>query len=108
VEAADTVRHVALLAVAALTSHQPAHLGRAAISRAAIGGTALACFYLALSVIPAGGMGLGDVFPELARASWQWWPLRKVTEDVSGKAAGRACRGGLVRCGGQRICAAPD
>jgi hypothetical protein len=44
VEAADTVRHVALLAVAALTSHQPAHLGRAAISRAAIGGTALACF----------------------------------------------------------------
>lgn len=38
---------VALLAVAALTTHQPAHLGRAAI-----GGAALACFYLALSVFP--------------------------------------------------------
>ncbi|HUY48171.1 MAG TPA: A24 family peptidase [Streptosporangiaceae bacterium] len=47
---------LALLAVAALTSHQPGHLGRAAI-----GAAALACFYLALSLIRPGGMGLGDV-----------------------------------------------
>ena len=47
---------LALLAVAALTSHQPGHLGRAAIRAAA-----LACFYLALSLIRPGGMGLGDV-----------------------------------------------
>jgi leader peptidase (prepilin peptidase) / N-methyltransferase len=45
-----------LLAVAALTSHQPGQLGRAAI-----GAAALACFYLALSLIRPGGMGLGDV-----------------------------------------------
>lgn len=63
---------LALLAVAALTTHQPAHLGRAAI-----GGTALACFYLALSVLPGGGMGLGDVKlaasigAALAWVSWQ-------------------------------------
>ena len=44
-----------LLAVAALTAHQPSHLGRAAI-----GAAALACFYLALSVIRPGGLGLGD------------------------------------------------
>jgi len=46
---------LALLAVAALTGHQPGHIGRAAI-----GAAALACFYLALSVIRPGGMGLGD------------------------------------------------
>ena len=46
---------VALLGVAALTGHQPGHLGRAAI-----GAVALACFYLILSVIRPGGMGLGD------------------------------------------------
>ncbi|MGI8445824.1 MAG: prepilin peptidase [Streptosporangiaceae bacterium] len=46
---------LALLAVAALTGHQPGHLGRAAV-----GAAALACFYLALSVIRPGGMGLGD------------------------------------------------
>ena len=44
-----------LLAVAALTAHQPSHLGRAAI-----GAAALACLYLALSVIRPGDMGLGD------------------------------------------------
>ena len=44
-----------LLAIAALTAHQPSHLGRAAI-----GAAALACFYLALSVIRPGGLGLGD------------------------------------------------
>lgn len=46
---------VALLAVAALTGHQPGHLGRAAI-----GAVALAGFYLALAVIRPGGLGLGD------------------------------------------------
>jgi leader peptidase (prepilin peptidase) / N-methyltransferase len=44
-----------LLAVAALTGHQLGHLGQAAI-----GAAALACFYLALSVIRPAGMGLGD------------------------------------------------
>jgi leader peptidase (prepilin peptidase) / N-methyltransferase len=46
---------LALLAVAALTGHQPSHLGRAAI-----GAVALAGFYLILSVIRPGGLGLGD------------------------------------------------
>ncbi len=40
--------------VAALTSHQPGHLGRAAI-----GAAALTCFYLALPAIRPGGMGPG-------------------------------------------------
>jgi leader peptidase (prepilin peptidase)/N-methyltransferase len=44
-----------LLGVAALADHQPGHLGRAAISA-----VALACFYLVLSVIRPGGLGLGD------------------------------------------------
>src|SRR6266568_921778 len=44
-----------LLAIAALTGHQPGHLGRAAI-----GAVALACFYLVLAVIRPGGLGLGD------------------------------------------------
>jgi leader peptidase (prepilin peptidase) / N-methyltransferase len=63
---------LALLSVAALTSHQPGHLGRAAI-----GAAALACFYLALSVFRPGGMGLGDaklaasVGAILAWISWQ-------------------------------------
>jgi leader peptidase (prepilin peptidase)/N-methyltransferase len=46
---------LALLAVAALTGHQPGHLGRAAIAAVAV-----ACFYLALAVIRPGGLGLGD------------------------------------------------
>lgn len=46
---------LALLGVAALADHQPGHLGRAAISA-----VALACFYLVLSVIRPGGLGLGD------------------------------------------------
>lgn len=46
---------LALLAVTALADHQPGHLGRAAI-----GAAALACFYLVLSVIRPGGLGLGD------------------------------------------------
>lgn len=46
---------LALLAVAALTGHQPGHL-----ARAAIGVAALACFYLALCLIRPGEMGLGD------------------------------------------------
>ena len=63
---------LALLAVAALTGHQPGHLGRAAI-----GAVALACFYLALAVIRPGGMGLGDaklaasVGAALAWTGWQ-------------------------------------
>jgi leader peptidase (prepilin peptidase) / N-methyltransferase len=61
-----------LLAVAALTGHQLGHLGQAAI-----GAAALACFYLALSVIRPGGMGLGDaklaasIGAALAWISWQ-------------------------------------
>jgi leader peptidase (prepilin peptidase)/N-methyltransferase len=47
---------LALLTVAALTGHQPGHLGRAAI-----GAAVLACFYLLLWLIRPGGMGLGDV-----------------------------------------------
>ncbi|HEY7145022.1 MAG TPA: A24 family peptidase [Streptosporangiaceae bacterium] len=46
---------LALLAVTALADRQPGHLGRAAI-----GAVALACFYLILSVIRPGGLGLGD------------------------------------------------
>jgi leader peptidase (prepilin peptidase)/N-methyltransferase len=46
---------LALLAVAALTGHQPGHL-----ARAAVGAAALACFYLALCLIRPGEMGLGD------------------------------------------------
>jgi len=63
---------LALLAVAALTGHQPGNLGRAAI-----GAAVLACFYLALTVIRPGGMGLGDaklaasVGAALAWTSWQ-------------------------------------
>jgi len=53
---------LALLAVAALTGHQPGHLGRAAI-----GAVALACFYLVLAVIRPGGLGLGD--PKLAAST---------------------------------------
>lgn len=60
-----------LLAVAALTAHQPSHLGRAAI-----GAAVLACFYLVLPVIRPSGMGLGDaklaasVGAALAWISW--------------------------------------
>ena len=70
--AAACVGTLALLAVAALVSHHPGHLGRAAI-----GAGALACFYLALSAIRPGGMGLGDaklavsVGAVLAWVSWQ-------------------------------------
>lgn len=46
---------LALLTVAALTANQPDRL-----ARAAIGGAALACFYLALCLIRPGQMGLGD------------------------------------------------
>jgi leader peptidase (prepilin peptidase)/N-methyltransferase len=46
---------LALLAVAALTGHQPSRL-----ARAAIGAAALACFYLVLWLIRPDGMGLGD------------------------------------------------
>jgi leader peptidase (prepilin peptidase)/N-methyltransferase len=46
---------LALLAVTALTGHQPGHLGRAAI-----GAVALTSFYLVLAVIRPGGLGLGD------------------------------------------------
>lgn len=53
--AAACLGTLALLAVAALTGHQPGHLGRAAI-----GAAALACFYLILSIIRPGGIGLGD------------------------------------------------
>jgi leader peptidase (prepilin peptidase) / N-methyltransferase len=63
---------IALLAVAALAGHQPGHLGRAAI-----GAVALAGFYLVLSVIRPGGLGLGDaklaasVGAALGWISWQ-------------------------------------
>ena len=46
---------LALLAVAALSGHQPGRL-----ARAAIGAAILACFYLALWLIRPDGMGLGD------------------------------------------------
>jgi leader peptidase (prepilin peptidase)/N-methyltransferase len=53
--AAACLGTLALLAAAALTGHQPGDLGRAAI-----GAAGLACFYLALSVVRPGGLGLGD------------------------------------------------
>jgi prepilin signal peptidase PulO-like enzyme (type II secretory pathway) len=46
---------LALLSAAALTSHQPGHL-----ARAAIGAAALAFFYLTLCLIRPGDLGLGD------------------------------------------------
>lgn len=46
---------LALLAVDALTGHEPGRL-----ARAAVGAAALACFYLALCLIRPGEMGLGD------------------------------------------------
>jgi leader peptidase (prepilin peptidase) / N-methyltransferase len=70
--AAAGVGTLALLAVAALTGHEPGHLGRAAV-----GAVALVCFYLALSVIRPGDMGLGDaklaasVGAVLAWIGWQ-------------------------------------
>jgi leader peptidase (prepilin peptidase)/N-methyltransferase len=70
--AAAGVGTLSLLAVAALTAHQPGHLGRAAI-----GAATLASFYLALSLIRPGGMGLGDAKlaasagTVLAWISWQ-------------------------------------
>ncbi len=63
---------IALLAVAALTGHQPGYLGRAAI-----GAVALAALYLVLSVITSGGLGLGNaklaasVGAALGWISWQ-------------------------------------
>jgi hypothetical protein len=56
--AAACIGIFALLGVAALTNHQPGHLGRAAI-----GAAALTCFYLALSAIRPGSMSLGDAQP---------------------------------------------
>jgi prepilin signal peptidase PulO-like enzyme (type II secretory pathway) len=55
---------LALLTVAALTANQPDRL-----ARAAIGGAALACFYLALCLIRPGQMGLGDLLTEVRRRS---------------------------------------
>ena len=46
---------LALLAVAALTGHQPGRLAGAALGAAALG-----CFYLALCLLRPGEMGLGD------------------------------------------------
>jgi leader peptidase (prepilin peptidase)/N-methyltransferase len=63
---------LALLAVAALTGHQP---GR--FARAASGAAILACFYLALWLIRPDGMGLGDaklaasIGLALGWSSWQ-------------------------------------
>ena len=62
---------LALLAVAALTGHQPGRL-----ARAAIGAAILACFYFALWLIRPDGMGLGD--PKLAASiglalGWTSW-----------------------------------
>ena len=62
-----------LLAVAALTAHQPGHL-----ARAAIGAAALACFYLALCLIRPGEMGLGDVLTELRRRAGRTAPRHGV------------------------------
>jgi leader peptidase (prepilin peptidase)/N-methyltransferase len=83
----------ALLAAAALTGHQPAHLGRAAI-----GGAALACFYLALSVIPGGGMGLGDA--KLATSAgtalgWTGWQAL-LTGTFTAFALAALCGGTLL------------
>ena len=63
---------VTLLAVAALTSHQPGRLGRAVIGTAA-----LTCFYLTLALIRPGGIGAGDaklaasIGAVLAWTSWR-------------------------------------
>jgi leader peptidase (prepilin peptidase)/N-methyltransferase len=66
-----------LLAVAALTGHQPAHLGRAAT-----GAVALAGFYLVLAVIrPAWAWGMPSSLPAPAPAL-RW----------AGSAGRRCCR----------------
>lgn len=91
--AAACVGTLALLGVAALTSHQPGLLGRAAI-----GAGALACFYLALSVFRPGGMGLGDaklaasVGAVLAWISWQ----AVLTGTFIAFALAAVCGGALV------------
>jgi len=92
--AAACIGTLALLAVAALTGHQPGHLGRAAI-----GAAALACFYLAWAVIRPGGLGLGDaklatsVGAALAWVSWRALPDRYGCRIRAGRCLRRRAAG---------------
>jgi leader peptidase (prepilin peptidase)/N-methyltransferase len=90
--AAAATGTLALLAAAALTAHQPGHLGRAAI-----GAVALACFYLALSLIRPGGMGLGDVkLAASAGAVLAWISWRAVLTGTVAAFALAAIYGGVL------------
>jgi leader peptidase (prepilin peptidase) / N-methyltransferase len=84
---------LALLALAALTGHQPARL-----ARAAIGAAILACFYLALWLIRPDGMGMGDAKMAASLGlvlGWTNWQAL-ITGTFLGFALAAVCGGALI------------